>query len=158
MPFSIHQRAAFTWLLASSIAFAPVLQIAKRPDAGMFLAQGIALVTLMIAVVPMLLKWPQFRRWFCWTDALSDRQRQAIAQRDLRRYYQCAYDERYLTSVLPYIKRIAVPAVVLLALPPKVDGFAALEVVSVFAPLYPMAVVLLIFASCPVGRILRARP
>lgn len=157
MAFSIHQRAAFTWLLASSIAFAPVLQIAKRPDSGVFLAQGIALVTIMIAVVPVLLKWPRFRRWFCWTDALSGRQLQAIAQRDLGRYYQCAYEERYLTSVLPYLKRIAVPTVLLLALPLKVDGFAALEVISVFGPMYPIAVLFLICASCPIGRMLQAR-
>ncbi|OWK40046.1 hypothetical protein PSOLE_38660 [Pseudomonas oleovorans subsp. oleovorans] len=60
MHLSIHQRAAVIWLLASPIVFAPTLQIAKRPDAGLFLAQGIALVTIMIAVVPMLLKWPRF--------------------------------------------------------------------------------------------------
>lgn len=157
MHLSIHQRAALIWLLASPMVFAPTLQIAKRPDAGLFLAQGIALVTIMIAIVPILLKWPRFRRWFCWTDALSENQRQAIAQRDLRRYYQCAFDERYLASVLPYIKRIAVPAVVFLALPTKIDSFPSLEVVSIYGPMYPIAVLLLIFASCPVGRLLRAR-
>ncbi|MCV4222563.1 hypothetical protein OD795_20690 [Pseudomonas aeruginosa] len=59
MHLSIHQRAAFIWLLASPIVFSPTLQIAKRPDAGLFLAQGITLVTIMIAIVPMLLNQPR---------------------------------------------------------------------------------------------------
>ena len=69
------------WLFASPAAFAPLLQVAKRPDTGAMLAQGIVLITAMIARVPLLLKWTTFRRWFCWTDALSERQRQALALR-----------------------------------------------------------------------------
>ncbi len=160
MTLSIHQRAAIAWLFASSTAFAPLLQVAKRPDTGVMLAQGIVLVTAMIAVVPLLLKWPSFRRWFCWTDALSEQQRQALAQRDLRRYYQSAFEDGYVSRTLPYLKRImgliAVLMVVDMVMPREIGG-TTLAVITLFASWYPMGVMLLLTASWPLSRILLAR-
>ncbi len=60
----------------------------------------------MILFTPLLLRWPTFRRWYGWTDALSERQRQALAQRNLRRYYQSALDDGYVSRVMPYVWRI----------------------------------------------------
>lgn len=157
---SIHQRAAFAWLFASSTAFAPLLQVAKRPDTGAMLAQGIVLVTAMIALVPLLLKWTNFRRWFCWTDALSERQRQALAQRNLRRYYQSAFEDGYAPRTLPYLIRIMILIAVMMvaeAVMPKEIGGTTLAAITLFASWYPMGVMLLLVASWPLSRILRTR-
>ncbi|WP_458646361.1 hypothetical protein [Enterobacter hormaechei] len=52
------------------------------------------------------LRCPPFRRWYGRTDALSERQRQALAERGLRRYYQTAFDDGYVPRVMPYVWRI----------------------------------------------------
>ena len=124
------------------------------------LAQGIVLVTTMIAVVPLLLKWPSFRRWFCWTDALSERQRQALAHRDLQRYYRSAFEDGYVSRMLPYLKRIMGLIAVLMVsdmVMPKEIGGTTLAAITLFVSWYPMGVMLLVFASLPLGRLIRAR-
>ncbi|NNM69460.1 MAG: hypothetical protein HKM00_05780 [Gallionella sp.] len=60
----------------------------------------------MISIVPLLLEWTLLRRWFCWTDALSVSQRQAIEAVQLRRYYTIAFEDGYAARVKPYLKRI----------------------------------------------------
>ena len=124
------------------------------------LAEGIVLVTAMIAVVPLLLKWPRFRQWFCWTDALSERQRQALDHRDLRRYYQSAFEDGYVSRTLPYLKRImgliAVLMVVDMVIPKEIGG-TTLAAITLFVSWYPMGVMLLVFASLPLGRLIRVK-
>lgn len=86
MKLTLHQHIALFWVVGAPGAFMPVIENAKRPDAGSVMAWGIAIVAMMILAIPMLLRLPTFRRWYGWTDALSERQRQALAQRNLRRY------------------------------------------------------------------------
>ncbi len=85
MKLNVHQHLALSWSVSAPWVFAPVLENAKRPDAGAVMAWGVAIVAVMILFTPLLLRWPTFRRWYGWTDALSERQRQALAQRNLHR-------------------------------------------------------------------------
>lgn len=160
MKVSLHQQVALTWAVSAPWVFQPVIEATKRPDAGSFLAWGVVIVAVMILAAPVLLRWPAFRRWYGWADALSERQRQAIAQRDLRRYYQTAFDDGYVSRVMPYMWRIiwtvggmaAVTAVL-----PSNTGWPALDALVVFSAWYPMGVLLLISASWPLGHLIRAR-
>lgn len=70
MKLSLHQYIAMFWLIGALGVFAPVLENAKRPDAGAVMAWGVAIVAAMILFTPLLLRWPTFRRWYGWTDAL----------------------------------------------------------------------------------------
>ncbi|STL60484.1 Uncharacterised protein [Escherichia coli] len=93
MKLSFHQHIALFWMIGAPGVFAPVIENAKRPDAGAVMAWGVAIVAVMILFTPLLLRCPPFRRWYGRTDALSERQRQALAERGLRRYYQTAFDD-----------------------------------------------------------------
>ncbi|WP_132781620.1 transposase, partial [Pseudomonas aeruginosa] len=103
---------------------------------------------------------PPFRRWYGRTDTLSERQRQALAERGLRRYYQTAFDDGYVPRVMPYVWRIiwtvgglmAVTAVL-----PTNTGRPAFDALVVFSTWYPIGVMLLVFASRPLGRLIRQR-
>ena len=85
MKLSFHQHIALFWMIGAPGVFAPVIENAKRPDAGAVMAWGVAIVAVMILFTPLLLRCPPFRRWYGRTDALSERQRQALAERGLRR-------------------------------------------------------------------------
>ena len=103
MKLSFHQHIALFWMIGAPGVFAPVIENAKRPDAGAVMAWGVAIVAVMILFTPLLLRCPPFRRWYGRTDALSERQRQALAERGLRRYYQTAFDDGYVPRVMPYV-------------------------------------------------------
>ena len=160
MKLTIHQQTALFWLIGAPGVFAPVMENAKRSDAGAVMAWGVATVAVMILFTPLLLRWPTFRRWYGWTDALSERQRQALAQRNLRRYYQSAFDDGYVSRVMPYVWRIiwtvgglmAVTAVL-----PTTTGRPAFDALVVFSTWYPIGVMLLIFASWPLARMIEER-
>lgn len=64
-----HQHIALFWMIGAPGTFAPVIENAKRPDAGAVMAWGVAIVAAMILFTPLLLRWPPFRRWYGWTDA-----------------------------------------------------------------------------------------
>ena len=57
MKLTIHQSMALWWLMSAPVVFAPVIENAKRPDAGPVMAWGIATVAVMILSAPMLLRW-----------------------------------------------------------------------------------------------------
>ncbi len=152
MKLSFHQHIALFWMIGAPGVFAPVIENAKRPDAGAVMAWGVAIVAVMILFTPLLLRCPPFRRWYGRTDALSERQRQALAERGLRRYYQTAFDDGYVPRVMPYVWRIiwtvgglmAVTAVL-----PTNTGLPAFDALVVFSTWYPIGVMLLVFASRP---------
>ena len=75
MKLSFHQHIALFWMIGAPGVFAPVIENAKRPDAGAVMAWGVAIVAVMILFTPLLLRCPPFRRWYGRTDALSERQR-----------------------------------------------------------------------------------
>ena len=160
MKLSFHQHIALFWMIGAPGVFAPVIENAKRPDAGAVMAWGVAIVAVMILFTPLLLRCPPFRRWYGRTDALSERQRQALAERGLRRYYQTAFDDGYVPRVMRYVWRIiwtvgglmAVTAVL-----PTNTGRPAFDALVVFSTWYPIGVMLLVFASRPLGRLIRQR-
>ena len=143
MKLSFHQHIALFWMIGAPGVFAPVIENAKRPDAGAVMAWGVAIVAVMILFTPLLLRCPPFRRWYGRTDALSERQRQALAERGLRRYYQTAFDDGYVPRVMPYVWRIiwtvgglmAVTAVL-----PTNTGRPAFDALVVFSTWYPIGV------------------
>lgn len=160
MKLSLHQHIALFWMIGAPGIFAPVIENAKRPDAGAVMAWGVAIVAVMILFTPLLLRWPTLRRWYGWTDALSERQRQALAQRNLRCYYQTAFDDGYVTRVMPYVWRIIWTVggiMILTAVLPSDTGQPVFDALVVFSTWYPIGVMLLVFASWPLGRMLRAR-
>lgn len=160
MKLSLHQYIALFWMIGAPGVFAPVIENAKRPDAGSVLAWGVAIVAAMILVIPLLLRWPTLRRWYGWTDALSERQRQALAQRNLRCYYQTAFDDGYVPRVMPYVWRIIWTVGGLMAVTtvlPNDTGRPAFDALVVFSTWYPIGVMLLVFTSWPLGRLIRAR-
>jgi hypothetical protein len=70
------------------------------------MAWGVAIVAVMILFTPLLLRCPPFRRWYGRTDALSERQRQALAAERA-----CAATTRPLSMTatcpaMPYVWRI----------------------------------------------------
>ncbi|MGN2429240.1 hypothetical protein [Klebsiella electrica] len=143
MKLSFHQHIALFWMIGAPGVFAPVIENAKRPDAGAVMAWGVAIVAVMILFTPLPL-----------------RQRQALAERGLRRYYQTAFDDGYVPRVMPYVWRIiwtvgglmAVTAVL-----PTNTGRPAFDALVVFSTWYPIGVMLLVFASRPLGRLIRQR-
>jgi hypothetical protein len=160
MKLSLHQHIALSWLIGAPVIFAPVMENAKRPDAGAVMAWGVAIVAVMILFTPLLLRWPPFRRWYGWTDALSERQSQALTQRDLRRYYHMAFDDGYVSRVMPYMWRIIWTVGGLMAVTtvlPSNTGRPAFDALVVFSTWYPVGVMLLVFASWPLGRLIRQR-
>lgn len=159
MKLSLHQHIALSWLIGAPVVFAPVIENAKRPDAGAVMAWGVAIVAAMILFTPLLLRWPPLRRMYAWTDALSERQRQALAQRDLHRYYQTAFDDRYVSRVTPYVWRIiwtVAGLTTLTAALPSNTEWPALDALVVFSTWYPTGALMLVCASWPLGRMIRA--
>lgn len=157
---SLHQYTALLWLIGAPSVFAPVMENTKRPDAGAVMAWGVAIVAVLILFTPLLLRWSPFRRWYGWTDAFSERQRQALAQRDLHCYYQTAFDDSYVSRVMPYLWRIIWTVGALMAVTtvlPTNTGRTAFDALVIFSTWYPTGVMLLVFASCPLGRLIRQR-
>jgi hypothetical protein len=153
---SIHQLAALWWVMAGAVFLLPLATISTKADAWHLILCDIAAVTAIIALVPVALKWRAFRRWFCWTDAFSDRERRLIAARDASAYYREAYAQRYAQRVLPYALRImganfAVDAVQWLV----PDDMEVAKAVLASAGFYPIGVTLLIIAALPIGEYLR---
>lgn len=153
---SIHQLAALWWVTAGAALLLPLSTISTRANACHLILCDIAAVAAIIALVPLALKCRTFRRWYCWSDAFSDRQRRLIAARDASAYYREAYATRYALRALPYALRImgadfAIDAVQWL-LP---DDVEVAKAVLASAGFYPIGVTVLIIASLPIGEYLR---
>nr|CEF90346.1 Hypotetical pretein [Citrobacter freundii] len=58
MKLSFHQHIALFWMIGAPGVFAPVIENAKRPDAGAVMAWGVAIVAVMILFTPLLLRCP----------------------------------------------------------------------------------------------------
>ena len=159
MKISIHQQLALCWAVGAPWTFALVLQQSTKPDAGAILAWGVVIVAVMILAAPILLRWPLFRRWYGWTDAMSDRQRHAIEERAFRRYYQVAFDDGYIGRLKQYVWRILATtgALVVVMNFAGHTGSPILDALALFSAWYPLGVMILIMASWPHRWILSAR-
>ena len=160
MKITIHQKIALWWLFGSLWVFVPVLENSPLPNVGAVLAWGIAEVAMMILFTPFFLRWPLLRRWYGWTDAMSDAQRQALAQKDSPLYYQTAFDDGYPSRVLPYLKRMIYTIVGLTVVTiqlPNNFGHPALDAFIAFWNWYPFGVVLFVLASTPLVRMVKKR-
>lgn len=151
MKISIHHYLALCWAIGAPWTFAPVLQQSTKPGSGAILAWGVVIVAVMIFVVPILLRWPLFRRWYGWADAMSERQRLAIEDRALRRYCQVAFDDGYISRLKPYVWRIlaTTSALVVMMNFAGHTGSPILDALALFSPWYPLGVLLLITTSWP---------
>lgn len=160
MKFSLHQCIAVFWIIWSSLIFIPLLKNANRNDLGTVLGWGIVIVTLMILVVPMMLHWQLFRRWYGWTDALSECQHQALIDRNLNRYYHVSFLDGYVSRVIPYLWRLTWTfgfLTALTAILPNNTGIPIYDALLFFSTWYPMGVILLIFISCPISKLISSK-
>ena len=55
MKLSFHQHIALFWMIGAPGVFAPVIENAKRPDAGAVMAWGVAIVAVMITLAAVTL-------------------------------------------------------------------------------------------------------
>lgn len=160
MRLGFHQNIALSWLFGSSFGLGPLLAEAKAEDAGTIIAYGVVFVTAMILVVPLMLRWPRFKAWFCWTDAMSDAQREALEQREVRRYYQIAFENGYVARLVPYAWRLMMLGAGATAIGPIFDGSIKTplaKAIVAFLPFYPMGAVLMAMASLPLIKILQKK-
>ena len=146
---SIHQRAALWWVLSAPFVWAPALASARKPEAGHLIAELVVIVTICIAVCPLLLCVRRFRQWFCWTDAWSSAQRAAINRRDLRAYYKATANSGYVGRLKPYVYRLTATSAVLLVLSCLLRGQIAFLMLA--AGFYPLGVTILCLASLPLS-------
>ena len=49
MKLSFHQHIALFWMIGAPGVFAPVIENAKRPDAGAVMAWGVAIVAVTVS-------------------------------------------------------------------------------------------------------------
>lgn len=152
MRITVHQYAAIAWLVSAPMVWGPVVASATHPNAAEIVGQGIAVFGVAILAAPLLLRWRTFRRWFCWTDALSEKQRQALKRRDLRAFYHAAADDGYAGRVTPYLWRLGWTSISLMLVVIIVPREAiSIEVLAgtLFVPWYPLGVFGMALASVP---------
>jgi len=106
MKLSIHQMAALWWLATGTAMFLPLVALSPKPDAGLSAWIIIASVTAVIAIVPVALHWPVFKRLFCWTDALTIRERDCLKRKDDAAFGRAAREDGYAKRIKPYLYRI----------------------------------------------------
>lgn len=106
LKLTIHQTAAMWWLATGAAIFLPLLPLATKPDAGVKAWAIVASVTAIIALAPIALLVPPIRRWFCWTDALTEHERKLLIARNFKAFGESARAGAYVQRVKPYIMRI----------------------------------------------------
>lgn len=160
MRISIHQQAALIWLFSSTVVLSPIIHLSPKPSAGFLLWIGIATVTVMIAIVPLFLKWESFRKTFCWTDALSTKERKLLSERRAGDFYQAAYDDGYVMRLKPYLILVGIVAICWAILPElillKFEN-DVLQSVYIFSSWYVSGVFILMAATVPFPQILRSK-
>ena len=155
MKLHLHQKISLAWLITLSLASDQSIDFTTGPEVADGIVQAIVVSTSLILAIPKLMSWTQFKKWFCWTDALSANQRAALARGDLRRYYQLAVDESYVYKVTPYFFRTAFGLAVLFGLGgilPVRSGGIELNCILMFVSLYVFLLLVVIFASMPIRR------
>ena len=156
MKFDLHQRIALWWVLVAPFAFAPALASSHLPQAGRLLGEGVIVMTVCIAACPLMLRWSTFKRLFCWTDALSLSQREALAKRNLRQYYRAASDTGYVGRVKPYMFRIMVFCAALMVVGQFVNQ-EDIKIGLLFSSMYVVSVLFACIASVPMSAITARR-
>jgi hypothetical protein len=106
LKLTIHQMAAMWWLATGAVIFIPLLPLATKPDAGVKAWAIVASVTAIIALAPIALLAPPIRRWFCWTDALTQHEHKLLIARNFKAFGEAARAGAYVQRVKPYIMRI----------------------------------------------------
>lgn len=154
MKLNIHQLVVLIWVIVSPIVYPLILQTENNPDRSTFIKWGIVSVTIMIALVPLILKkWPLFRQNFCWTDELSPKQRRFLAAGNWRQYYQITYRKDFARRTSPYAGRLAIVCFVLIfpvyATLPQDIRDSTYGAIVLFILWYPVGALLLLYASWP---------
>ncbi|MBR8043183.1 hypothetical protein KDW40_01720 [Burkholderia cenocepacia] len=102
----IHQYTAVLWLAFAWFFLVPAGRMARNPHAAHVIGYVVLIMTLAIAACPLALRWGHFRTLFRWTDAISEAQRQTLAQRNLLAFYRQGAEDGYVSRLLPYLWRI----------------------------------------------------
>ena len=152
MKLSIHQFGAMCWVTIAVVIFYPISMASPMPHANIIFKCCIVQVTAMYFYIPLLLKWPTFRRWYCWTDAMSERQFQAFSKTSIQQYNQTAFykddEERYLSALKPYIRRLSWTAAGLFVLSILLQkDLVLVSIVFSFSVFYPLSVLFMVYVS-----------
>lgn len=105
MKINIHKAIAIWWLIGSPIIFAPIVPASTLPDINHRILAVILSVFSLIVFAPASTKINVIKRWFCWTDTLNDKQREALFSGRLKEYRMNYNDEFYFARVKPYVFR-----------------------------------------------------
>ncbi len=106
MKLSFHQHIALFWMIGAPGVFAPVIENAKRPDAGAVMAWGVAIVAVMILFTLCCCAVHHSGAGMAGRMRCRSGSAEALTERGLRRYYQTAFDDGYVPRVMPYVWRI----------------------------------------------------
>ncbi|MCX4038106.1 hypothetical protein OR604_18140 [Aeromonas caviae] len=116
MKINLHKFIAIWWLIGAPIIFAPIVPASTLSDINHRILAVILSVFALIMLAPASTKFNVIKRWFCWTDALNDKQREALFSGRLKEYRMNYKDEFYFVRVKPYVFRfISLSFVVMMA-------------------------------------------
>lgn len=105
MRINLHKFIAIWWLIGAPIILAPIVPASTLPDINHRILAVILSVFALIMLAPASTKFNVIKRWFCWTDALNDKQREALFSGRLKEYRMNYNDEFYFARVKPYVFR-----------------------------------------------------
>lgn len=156
-----HCLAAMaTWLGSAHFIFDPILENSTRSDIHTVVAWIVVDVSILILATPALARNKLMRHWFCWGDALSDRQHQALGHMDLRAFSLTGRADGYVSRALPYTKRFLGAMLVTFAIGCLLPGgnepapipFAAITAIMLYLVVMNLPLAATLFACALAGR------
>lgn len=159
--FMKHSLAATaTWLGSAHFVFDPILEKSTRSDIHTVVAWIVFDVSILILATPALARNKLMRQWFCWGDALSDRQHQALGHMDLRAFSLTGGADGYVSRALPYTKRFLGAMLMTLAIGCLLPGgnepapipFAAITAIMLYLVVMNLPLAATVFACALAGR------
>jgi hypothetical protein len=142
---NFHLRIA----LFFTIAHLPVLAMLYFIAPGSKLQQSVTLfiisVTAVTIMVPYLLRNSLIKRWFCWVDVLTTKEREMLQTFNLRIYRDFERSGSYSKRVTPYIDRIIMLGIVLCLLAEYIES--AISILFVATCFYLLVLLLVIAVS-----------
>lgn len=101
---NIHVYITYVWLCVAALMPVILIGIELPEDSWFRLATVTVCQSVMILTIPLLLNVPLLRRWFCWTDALSEKQKTAWGKRKIKKLIRIGRQQRCSNKLLPYVQ------------------------------------------------------
>lgn len=149
---------ALWWLIGSPVIFSPVIPASTLPDINQRVLAMILSVFILILLAPAATRLSTIKKWFCWTDALNEKQKKALFTGSIKEHRMHGCDGLYFSRVKPYIFRFILSswAVMIISLALLSDGETSPSLLFVIASLlqgaffYLSGVTILILALIPI--------